>query len=231
MMHPSPDAKRLLLEATRRIPSPTRQQARLRTWLVLPAATLVGIAMYFAFDGPRHGGGRAPALALAGTMSWTVVAALSTWVALGREPAASWRSRAALMAVAAGTPGVLFVLMLAFGLMQTDPRLAHPEAIGFYCLGLTLAVGAVPLLLLLRIRRGSDPVHPATMGAALGSACGAFAGIFVEMWCPVARPPHVLLGHVLPIVVLALVGASLGPRALGMHPAAGAIGRLGATKG
>jgi hypothetical protein len=32
----------------------------------------------------------------------------------------------------------------------------------------------------------------------------------VELWCPLATEEHVLLGHVLPLVALALAGAAAG---------------------
>ena len=43
------------------------------------------------------------------------------------------------------------------------------------------------------------------------------AMILVDLWCPVAYPLHVLYGHIMPMVVLGLVGAVVGWRYLGMH--------------
>ena len=40
----------------------------------------------------------------------------------------------------------------------------------------------------------------------------------VELWCPVAAPRHVLVGHVLPLGVLALLGATFGARVIAMRP-------------
>ena len=95
--------------------------------------------------------------------------------------------------------------------------MAFPEAAvmppgkwGFRCLGLTVAAAVFPLVGIVIARRASDPVHPAATGAALGAASGASAGVMVEMWCPVAAPIHVAIGHILPIVVLAVLGAALG---------------------
>jgi hypothetical protein len=39
----------------------------------------------------------------------------------------------------------------------------------------------------------------------------------VELWCPVATPSHVAIGHVLPIVALMALGAMFGGRTLGMR--------------
>ena len=66
-----------------------------------------------------------------------------------------------------------------------------------------------PLLSFLAIRR-SAPVQPALNGAGLGLAAGACAWVAVDLWCPVAYVPHLLLGHVLPLFVLAGAGALLG---------------------
>jgi len=55
-----------------------------------------------------------------------------------------------------------------------------------------------------------DSVHPGIAGAALGITAGVFAGTLVDLWCPVAYVPHVLLGHILPLVVVSAVGAWAG---------------------
>jgi hypothetical protein len=39
----------------------------------------------------------------------------------------------------------------------------------------------------------------------------------VEMWCPVAAPRHVAIGHILPIVIMAILGALLGARVIAMR--------------
>ena len=47
-------------------------------------------------------------------------------------------------------------------------------------------------------------------GAGLGSA------LLVDLWCPVSYVPHLLLGHVLPIVILSVAGGLIGGRVLGI---------------
>ncbi len=119
-----------------------------------------------------------------------------------------------LLVVAAGTPGLLFALMFALAVLHPEVTSVHPERLGLKCIGLTLAAATFPLVSLLYVRRESDPVHPALTGAALGSACGASAGIMVELWCPVATPAHVAFGHILPILLLTAIGSMLGARIL-----------------
>jgi hypothetical protein len=211
------DAKARLMAALRGAPSSTRSTARVWAWLVLPSGVIVASALFFAFHGIEHGGGRPRSFYVACAVSWTAVAAASMWGALGRARASSWRSRSALLAVAAVTPALLFAIMFAMAVIQPEVTAIHPERLGLKCLGLTLAAAAFPLVALLYVRRESDPVHPATTGAALGSACGASAGIMVELWCPVSAPAHVAFGHILPIVLLAVLGAVLGARMLGLR--------------
>jgi hypothetical protein len=57
-------------------------------------------------------------------------------------------------------------------------------------------------------------VHPRAFGAALGAAGGFWAATLVDLWCPVGYPLHVVLGHALPTLVLAALGAAAGSRVL-----------------
>ena len=212
------DVKARILADLQATPSPTRSASQLYAWLVLPSSIIVAAALFFAFDGLKHGQGRANWFFLASCLGWAAVAALSIWGAFMRGRSAIGRSRAFLIAVAIGTPALLFALMFGLAIAHPEVTLVHPERIGFRCMGLTVAAAAFPLLSLSLARRESDPVHPIATGAALGSACGASAGVMVEMWCPVATPQHVLVGHILPIVLLAILGALLGARVIAMRP-------------
>jgi hypothetical protein len=51
----------------------------------------------------------------------------------------------------------------------------------------------------------------------MGVAAGACAWIAVDVWCPVADIPHLLLGHVLPLFILAVAGALLGRTLLSLR--------------
>jgi hypothetical protein len=209
-----PHLKARVLQAAREMPSPPRGRSRAQAWLVLPASIIVAAALFFAFDGPDHGGGRPLWFYAASCVGWAAVAALSVWSALSRGRSMLGRPRAWLLATTVGTPAALFAMMFGFAAMQPEVAAAHPERLGLKCLGLTVAAAAFPLFALLGVRRASDPVHPVASGAALGTACGASAGVMVEMWCPVVTPQHIALGHVLPIAMLALVGGALGARML-----------------
>jgi hypothetical protein len=211
------DVKARVLEAVRAKRSPTRYAYRVHAWLVLPSSVVTALALFFAFDGLRHGQGRPLWFYAASALGWAAVATLSMWGAFARGPSAIGRPRGWLMAVAVGTPAVLFALMFAMAVVHPEVTAVHPERIGFKCLGLTVAAATFPLVGLVLARRRSDPVHPVATGAALGAACGASAGVMVEMWCPVATPQHIAVGHILPIVILAVIGGVLGARVIAIR--------------
>jgi hypothetical protein len=79
-----------------------------------------------------------------------------------------------------------------------------------YELGLSL-LSFVALLIALR---RSVPTAATARGAALGAAAGAWGGIALHLHCTSSDRMHLLIGHALPIGVLACVGALLAPRLL-----------------
>jgi hypothetical protein len=93
-----------------------------------------------------------------------------------------------------------------------EMTLPWPTRPGLKCLGVALLLGAWPLAALCYWRGRADAVHPRTTGAALGVAAGVLTWLLVDLWCPVAYPMHLLVGHVLPIVLLSAAGALLGGR-------------------
>ena len=92
-----------------------------------------------------------------------------------------------------------------------------PTRSGLRCFALTVLFAAWPVVALVWERWGSDPVHPRALGLALGVAAGAGAAALVDLWCPVGYVPHLLTGHVAPILVLGGLGALVGARALGVR--------------
>ena len=146
------------------------------------------------------------------------VAATAVWLALGRGRSMLGRSRRWLLYGGVLIPVSLLVWKVSCSLAFGDAMVAWPERPGERCLSLSLLVALGPLLSFLAIRRRA-PVQPALNGAVLGFAAGACAWVAVDLWCPVAYVPHVLLGHVLPLFVLAGAGALLGQALLSLrHP-------------
>lgn len=125
-------------------------------------------------------------------------------------------SRPTLLAIAIAVPFSLFLWKIACSSFFPNAQHAIADRPGLRCLALSLAVGAAPLIAALFLRRNTDARHPATAGLALGVAIGAASWVAVDLWCPVGNATHLLLGHLLPIALLAAAGALAGPRWLAM---------------
>lgn len=204
------DLKARVRGAVEARPSPTRSHARARGRAIALASVVIAAVLFFGAGGISHGAGRTTGVAAASIGGWAIIAALSMWAANRRGASATGPSRAWLLAVAVGTPALLLALMVAIVLVVPTAGELHLERFGLDCFSLSLAATLVPFVGLLVLRRGSDAVHPAAAAAALGAASTAAGGVMVELWCPVAALRHVAIGHVLPIVVLAIVGAIVG---------------------
>lgn len=77
------------------------------------------------------------------------------------------------------------------------------------CDGLALAVALPPLFATLAYRRAFSATSPALVGAVLGAAAGMLAHLGVHLHCPVTDTSHIMIGHFLPAVPLAVLGALL----------------------
>jgi hypothetical protein len=212
------DLKQRILSAAAANPSPSRTtSARRRLALIVGSATAMATG-YWLFAIMWFGWQHIPRsmLLLGGTsIGAALVAGLAIAVAVGRGQSMLGRSRRWLIAVTALAPIVLLgwkVLWSAlFGNLDESPRL------GYRCLAMSLSMGAVPVLLLSLTRRGEDPRHPGLLGAAIGVAVGASGWVMVDLWCPVAGIWHLLRGHVLPVVLLAILGGVLGSAVLAVR--------------
>jgi len=205
----SPDLKHRILAAARNEPSPARPQARRRTLAMALVAVTVALGVFLAAGGIRRAD-RPLGLVLLTSAGTAAIAGLAMWIALWRGPSMLGRRRSLLLAVSLTAPLMLLAWRSGVSSLFEGMTRGWPMRLGFRCLGLTLAVSLVPLLVALFARRRSNPLHPASEGATVGVAVGLVAALAVDLWCPVAHPQHVLLGHVAPLALLALTGAALG---------------------
>jgi hypothetical protein len=207
------DLRMRILAAAASTPSATRGERR--SWMTAGYA-LAGLAclgVYQLEGGVAHVAGR-PAgvtLALVGGAVLLAAAALA---------AGTWRGRSTAgrpWVVLAATATLVPVLTLGWmGLFRG--RYVEPfERFGWRCMGITfacgIAVGAVAFL----ARRRSVAVSPRWHGAALAAGAAAVGGVVVDAWCPLTNAPHVMVGHVLPMAVLALAGAAIGRAVLAVR--------------
>lgn len=227
----SAELRARVLAAVAAEPSPTRATVHRRNALInmVAAATGMGAFVVFAWlmsDGQllRLGGEVAPHQHLQRSV-WLVattaggalgIAAMALWLALSRGGSMLGRSRHWLLYGGALIPLGLFAWKVACSLIFGYAMVSWPGRPGLRCLSLSLLVAVGPLLAFLATRR-SAPVHPALNGAAMGVAAGACAWVAVDLWCPVAFVPHLVLGHVLPLFILAGTGALLGQALLSVR--------------
>jgi hypothetical protein len=204
-----PELKERVVSAVSGEPSPTRRAVLLRAGILLATASVVSILVFLWWGGLRAAP-RPPLLILGATGGAALLAGGAAWLVLDRVPSMLGRARVVLIAVVVGAPLALLAWKLAVSSLFEGMTTWWPERPGFRCLRLSLLVSLAPLLALLFLRRRSDPVHPVAAGAALGTVVGSFAWVLVDLWCPVAHPRHLLLGHVLPLVLVALAGALVG---------------------
>jgi hypothetical protein len=211
---PLPELKGRVLAAVQAEAAPTQRAVRQRGWLTLGISAAIAIAIFAHFGGIRVSG-RPGLLVVFTCLGWSAVASAAAAVAVARGRSMLGRSTAALLILIGAAPLVLLAwrvgVTVPFGPEMTAPWPGRP---GFRCLGLSLAMAAPLLVALLVMRRRSDPVHPGIAGAALGITAGVAAGTLVDLWCPIAYLPHVLLGHILPLLVAAAFGAWAGRRLL-----------------
>jgi hypothetical protein len=209
-----PDALRArILAAAARTPSPTRREARRGALVLLGVSVVVAVTVFQLAGGFAHSAGRPLGTTLAMTAGWAAASALLTWLVLGRGGSTLARRPTWLAAAALVAPLALFAWMHVFHGSYAEPY----ERVGYRCLGYTLVMAVTPLAAFLRFRRGVEPRRPSILGAAAGAACGAWAGVIVDLWCPLTAPMHALVGHVLPLALLIGVGAFVGNRMLGLR--------------
>jgi Negative regulator of sigma F len=146
----------------------------------------------------------------------TCFGGVGIWFLLTRGRSGFRRGWAAL-GLATLVPAVAFVLW-RYGLGSLY-HLAGPwsDRAGYRCLAMSVATGAILLGAALMAWRRVDALTARATGAAFGAGAGLGSALLVDLWCPVSYVPHLLLGHVLPIAVLAAGGAAVGRRILGVQ--------------
>jgi hypothetical protein len=214
-MNAATSLKARVLAAAASTPSPTRRQGkRLGAWL-LALSLVAGIGLLELAGGVAHGRDRPLAVTVRMADGWALASTVLTWLLLRRREMLVSFPRLLLVATLA-CPVALFAWMAHFegAFPPLAGSLPSPD---WPCLAFTFAGAATPLGCFLRLHRGIELQRPDLLGAAAGTAAGAWSGVLAILWCPTTSPWHVLLGHVTPIAALTCVGSSLGASVLGVR--------------
>lgn len=203
------------IAAARRHPSRTQGAFRTRAFVVMTSSVTLSLAIFFLAGGLRATG--RPESLFVGTIAGALtVAVLATLTGVYRGRSMLPRPRWQLVLLVALVPCALFAWKVAWSARYPGMMVDWPERPGLRCFFLTLALGLGPLVSLLVLYRDSEAVRPGLVGAAIGIAVGAAAWVLLELWCPVAYPRHLVIGHVVPTLALAVFGGILGRRMMGM---------------
>jgi hypothetical protein len=206
---------RVLLAASLEDAAP-RQRVRWRHGWLLASAGAAPLLIFLALGGLREGP-RPPELVLQTSLGAAAIALGCSVVGLSRGRSTLGRAGAWLFGVVAGAPLGLLTWKVATSARFADMMVQWPARIGLRCFWLSCLMAAWPLAAVVLTRRQSDPVHPALTGAAIGAAVGAALWVLVDLSCPIAYVPHLLLGHVLPLLLITGVGAALGHRFIALR--------------
>ena len=204
----SPERRNRILASIGEIPAPTRRElARRRAWFVISG--VLGALTLFWVEGGMRATGRPPSLVAWTSLGTSCFVGVGMWFLFTRTRSGHRRGWSVL-ALATLAPAVAFVLW-RYGLGHLyDLASPWPTRPGYRCFALSIATGSILLFALLMAWRRLDPMSAAATGAAFGAGAGLGSALLIDLWCPVSYLPHLLIGHVLPIAVLAAAGAAVG---------------------
>lgn len=204
---PPPDALRDKLRASMAETPPTGMSPRGRAVLsivVVVALVLGGIALI------RPDLARLPQPALwMVTVGVGLLAIATLVVALAPGRRGLGASVTLLVALAALTAPVYAVITLVAALGVSSEILPSRN-----CFSMSMGFAAVALTGLTFALRRSVPAAPVARGALLGACAGAWAGLVIHLHCPCGDRMHILVGHAIPVAIVAVLGAALSPRFL-----------------
>jgi hypothetical protein len=215
---PSDDLRARVLAAVARTPSPTRAVYKRRIMLVAAIGAIATVALFVAMGGMSPG--TRPVEMIAFTVGFGLVAAaVLTRLSSGQRHSMLGRPRTVLLTAVVVTAPILAVLAIAATLAWPEHSGEHVDGkTNLACGAISVLQGALPLIALLIPRRGTDPVHPAVTGAALGMTAGAWTVVMAYLRCPHTAALHCVVAHVVPTLILTALGAILGWLVLRVRP-------------
>jgi hypothetical protein len=204
------DLRARVLAEVARTPSATRVEYKRRILLVATVGAIATVALFLGMGGMSPG--TRPVEMIAFMVGFGLLAAaVLTRLSSGQRSSMLGRPRVVLLTAAVITAPLLAVVAFCASMAWPEPAHEHVGgAVHLACGAMSVVQGALPLLVLLVPRRGTDPVHPAVTGAALGMTAGAWTLVMATLRCPHAAAMHCIVAHVVPTLILTALGAALG---------------------
>lgn len=204
------DLRARVLAQVAATPSPTRAVYKRRVMMLAAVGAIATVALFMGMGGMSPG--TRPVEMIAFTVGFGLVAA-AVLTRLSSDTGGSMlgRPRSVLVTAVVVTAPVLAVAALCTAFAWPENAAEHVDSgAHLACGAISLLQGALPLVVLLLPKRGTDPVHPAITGAALGMTAGAWTVVMAYLRCPHASPMHCIVAHVVPTLILTALGAVLG---------------------
>ncbi len=211
-----PDIRAHVLAECKRMPSPDASQRRRTNAVAIALGVATALTMIGLFG--MSLGGRPLVFVALSALGWAAIAAVATMFSgsRGRFMLGPTRRVLALVALGASPAIYAWVMSCTVGWPELrEPAGTWQQHVACFLATLLLSLG--PVIALVFVRRGTDPVHPRATGAAIGAAAGAWGGVLIDMHCPLVHPLHVAVAHVMPVLVYAAIGTLLGARLLGVR--------------
>lgn len=188
--------------------APTRRDVQVRRGLAVAACFTAFLPLVLGLRGDFH---ELPMLYGLGTAVLASAAAGSLLAfGLSRGPAMMGPRFGVLLAALLIVPtAVLVFLLTVVRAGPSSPIVPAEQTMRamLVCDAIALAVGLPPLFAALAYRRVFSANAPALVGALLGAAAGLLAHMGVHLHCAVTDSSHLMIGHFLPALPLALIGA------------------------
>jgi hypothetical protein len=214
-MTPSPDLKARVLSAAAQVPAPDRNALRRRAATYWAAAGVGTLLVFGALGGLRAVERRLDFI-LATAAAWAAIALAVTLGCSARRSMVG-RPLGVLVGAVVATPLALGLSYWACVRQAGAAASAAPLDRALVCMGVSLVLAAGPFAVLAWSRRNLSVVHPRGTAAAMGVVACAWASVLMDLHCESCDLGHVWLGHVGPVLVLALVGFLVGESLLGVH--------------
>ena len=204
------DLRARVLAEVARTPSPTRAAHKQRIVLLAAIGAVATVTLFVVMGGMAPGTRPVEMIAFTAGFGLVAAAVLTRLSSTAGGPMLG-RPRAVLLTAIVVTAPLLAVAALCATVAWPESAGEHVDGgVHLACGAISVMQGALPLLVLLLPRRGTDPVHPAITGAALGMTAGAWTVVMAYLRCPHAAAMHCIIAHVVPTLILTALGALLG---------------------
>lgn len=188
--------------------APSRRDVQVRRAVAIGACTVALVPLALGLRADFH---ELPTIYALGT-AVLLGAASGSLLAFGlSRGAAMMGPKVAVLTTAALLAPALVAAWVLLGLaaVPKGPVLDDAAALRatLVCDGMALLLATPPLFAMLAYRRVFSATSPALVGATLGAAAGCLAHLGVHLHCSINDPSHVMIGHLLPALPLAALGA------------------------